>query len=96
MAGGDARDAGEAGEVDPTGSGEGVLDESAVGIWADLADEVGGVVGRELGGAAGLVRSLAAGERLPGAGGHRLPFLGKAVDLHVDVGVRGPHNNERR
>lgn len=67
-----------------------------MGVLADLTNEVGGAAGGELGSAAGLVGPLSAGEGLTADGGDGLPLFREAVDLYVDVGVGGSHNDERR
>lgn len=71
-----------------------VGDEVSVGIAAYLADEVGGV--GELGAARSLVGALPAGEGLAAFCGDRFAFPREPVDLHVDVGVGGPHHHNGR
>ena len=90
---GSRRHHGEAIEANTTAT-ERVGEKGAVGVVADLPDEVGRV--GELGGARGLVGALAAGEGLAGLRREGLALARETVDLHVDVGVGGAHHHHRR
>ena len=70
---------------------ERVLYESSVRVFPDLAHEESGVL--EFAAAASLVGALAAGQRLPRPSRDRLPRGRQALDLDVNVGVGGAHDD---